>query len=232
MHVRASLFIVALAVAAIAEGRSITSAAAPVLASGSGVIQSVAPNRVIVVLHMSNRRADDGVVDHVFRFWSASSLPALNVSFESASVHFDERTLTIMDSDQSLFYSFTVNAPEQGPRGIPNGFTGATYVGYGLNHQIGGSLQKYRVIHPTPGSHFVTVSLDDDCGDHCILNLDLGNDDSGSGTCDSGGIGASACSATNSSRNTSCSVQCSSGYYACCNKGSYFTDESCKCKKY
>lgn len=52
---------------------------------------------------------------------------------------------------------------------------------------------------------------------------------SSGGGCDSGGAGATVCSTT--SGNYSCSVSCSSGYYACCNNPGLMSNGSCDCIK-
>lgn len=54
-------------------------------------------------------------------------------------------------------------------------------------------------------------------------------DTDGGKKCDHGGEGATSCSI--SSSHGDCSVSCGTGYYACCVKGSWSTEQSCHCEK-
>lgn len=66
-----------------------------------------------------------------------------------------------------------------------------------------------------------------------LVNIEaLTNGESGSYTCSSGGIGSTSCSTSvngsvgNGGIGTSCSVECYSGYYACCNT----MENKCQCR--
>jgi hypothetical protein len=171
---------------------------------------------------------DDGSsYRHVFRLWTETSLKMFRATSQSASIEFRGDELVVMAADQAWFYALvTATAGSRAPR-QPAGFTGARYVGYGLNHEI-------RPVAANAGSgsgrHAITAL--DDCSDFglCLDNLDYGFGTGGGGTgggsCNSGGIGSTSCSTSNSYG--SCSVACSSGY-ACCTSATSIGNASCRC---
>jgi hypothetical protein len=170
---------------------------------------------------------DDGSpYRHVFRLWTETSLKTFRATSQSASIEFRGDELVVMAADQAWFYALVTTAPGARTPRQPVGFTGARYVGYGLNHEIRPVAAKAVNVS---GRHSI-VALDD-CADFgsCLDNLDYGIGGAGSGgggSCNSGGIGSTSCSTSNSYG--SCSVTCSSGY-ACCTSATSIGNASCRC---
>jgi hypothetical protein len=158
---------------------------------------------------------DGGPYRHIFRLWMEASVNTFHVTSQSASVEFRGDELVVMAADQELFYALVttfgdVHTPRQ-----PVGFTGARYVGYGLNHEI------RRVVAQPAGKGRRIVALDLDNVDY-----DLGGGGGGA-FCDAGGLGSSSCSISNTSG--SCSVTCTTGY-ACCTAATNTSGAYCRCK--
>src|SRR5262249_45421801 len=142
----------------------------------------------------------------------------VNVKASSASVEYRGRELVILIPDQQLFYTFVISDAQFSCPAPPAGFTSVRYVGYGLNHEIRPLVSEKS---GTSGSRPVTTTdICDEQGVDCYFNkdTDLGGGGGGGG-CDSGGMGATSCSVGNVYG--SCSVSCSSGFYACCNNASF-----------
>jgi len=161
-----------------------------------------------------------GAYRHLFRLWTEASVKTFQVTSQSASIEFRGDELVIMAADQDFFYALvTASGAAHAPR-QPAGFTGARYVGYGLNHEIrpvvgqkGGS-----------GRHIGALDSCDDDGS-CLFNLDYGAGGGGMG-CSAGGSGSTSCSISNGYG--SCSVSCSTGY-ACCKAATSSNNASCSC---
>ncbi len=165
---------------------------------------------------------DGGGYRHIFRLWMEASVKTFRATSQSASVEFRGDELVVMAADQEWFYSLVTSSAGRAPR-QPIGFTGANYVGYGLNHEIRPVVAK----RAGSGRHVVALDSCDDL-DTCIFNADFGSagGGTGGGSCNSGGIGSTSCSTSNSYG--SCSVSCSSGY-ACCTSATSIGNASCRC---
>jgi hypothetical protein len=170
--------------------------------------------------HMIGVLVDDGgPYRHLFRLWTEAPLKTFRASSQSASIEFRGDELVVMAADQEWFYALVTNAADRHAPRQPAGFSGARYVGYGLNHEI------RPVAAQTPGRHIIALDLCEDFGS-CVFNLDYGIG-GGAGSCDSGGPNSSQCSTSNT--HGSCSVTCSYGY-ACCTNATSSGNASCTCK--
>ena len=165
---------------------------------------------------------DGGSYRHLFRLWTEASVNTFRVTSQSASVEFRGDELVVMAADQEWFYALVTPAGDLHAPRQPVGFTGARYVGYGLNHEI-----RPVVAQPVgKGRHIVALDICDDF-DSCIFNVDYGIGGGGAGGCSSGGVGSSSCSTQNS--HGSCSTSCNSPYYACCSSATSSSNASCTC---
>jgi hypothetical protein len=166
---------------------------------------------------------DGGQYRHLFRFWTEASVKTFRATSQSASIEFRGDELVIMAADQEWFYALvTASGDAHAPR-QPIGFTGSRYVGYGLNHEI----RRIATQPSGKGRHIVALDLCDDF-DSCVFNLDTGLGGSGGGgSCDSGGVGSTSCSTSNT--HGSCSVTCNAGY-ACCTAATSSANANCRCK--
>ena len=165
---------------------------------------------------------DGGSYRHLFRLWTEASVKTFRVTSQSASIEFRGDELVVMAADQEWFYALVTTAGDLHAPRQPVGFTGARYVGYGLNHEI-------RSVAARPGGNGRRIVALDFCDDFdsCIFNLDYGIGGGAGGSCDSGGPTWTSC--TTSNVHGSCSVTCSSGY-ACCTRATSTSSATCNCK--
>jgi hypothetical protein len=172
--------------------------------------------------HMIGVMIDDGgPYRHLFRLWTNGSVTPFRATSQSASIEFRGDELIAMAADQEWFYALVTNTDVRAPR-PPMGFTGASYAGYGLNHEI-----RPVAVQAGSGRRRI-VALDCEDLDRCIQNPDEGGSGSGGGSsCDSGGPNSSQCSTSNT--HGSCSTICSYGY-ACCVNATATSNASCTCK--
>ena len=91
-------------------------------------------DHMIGVLVIDDRGRAGGYV-HLFRLWTESRVEPVSVVANNARVEFRGGELTILAPERQLFYTFIL-ADAQTSALTPAGFTGARYVGYGLNHEI------------------------------------------------------------------------------------------------
>lgn len=192
-----------------------------VVVRGSGVIRTAPTGEVVISIHsFAHSDSVAGEVDHEFRFWSEAPLPRFDVGFRAASVEYRGDQLTLTIADRQTYYGFVVDGAQNAATAVPGGFGGATFVGYGLNHSNRRGASR---IVEGDGSVTIESIFYPDYGD--------GTGTGSGGSCDSGGVGSTSCTATNSSSGARCSVSCGAGYYACCTKGGMLTTESCTCVK-
>lgn len=211
---RTACVLIALVLSACALAAPPRSARADAFLRGSGVIRTSQAGEVVISIHSFEKSENvSGEVDHEFRFWSEAPLPEFNVAFRAAGVEYRGSQVLILLPDRQAYYGFVVDGAQHATPAAPAGFTGATFVGYGLNHAT--TRTESRIV---------------ESGDSVTIE-NVYHREFGDGSCDSGGIGATSCSATNDTTGSSCSATCSSGYYACCKKGGIMTKESCKCVK-
>jgi hypothetical protein len=172
--------------------------------------------------HMIGVMIDDGgPYRHLFRLWTNDAVKPFRATSQSASIEFRGDELIAMAADQEWFYALVTNTDARAPRS-PMGFTGATYAGYGLNHEI-----RPVTLQAGSGRRRI-VALDCEDLDRCIENPEGGGTGSGGGTsCDSGGPNSTQCSTSNS--HGSCSTVCTYGY-ACCVNATATSNASCTCK--
>jgi len=164
---------------------------------------------------------DGGAYRHLFRFWTNGSVKPFRATSQSASIEFRGDELIAMAADQEWFYALETNTADKHAPRPPMGFTGASYAGYGLAHEIRPVIQAAG-----KGRHIVALDCED--LDRCIENPEGGGTGSGGGTsCDSGGPNSSQCSTSNT--HGSCSTICTYGY-ACCVNATATTNASCTCK--
>ena len=170
----------------------------------------------------------DSLVDDLFWFLSTTA-PALHVYADKAAVEYRGDELVIISADTGEMYAFSVGAPHVAQRGVPANGASASYAGYGLNHRMGADVNRISF----PARRSGRVKTLDDCDFYCIEYQDYGSGGSGSGSCDNGGLGSTSCSVTVNAN--SCSVTCTTGYYACCNRSSGccgLGPPSCSCIHY
>jgi hypothetical protein len=167
---------------------------------GKVSIDMIAPSLIGVVVDPASSKSRPMSYQHLFRLQTARAIQRLRVTLANADVEFRGDELVIIDSGKHCFYVLMLeDAPSRAPR-PPVGFTGATYVGYGLNHEIRSSRASAAVV----------VSA------------------SGDGTsCNAGGPHATSSSVNNG--HGASSIGCASGSYACCTFGTASTPPSCRC---
>jgi hypothetical protein len=182
----------------------------------------------IVIGVFDDRSKSEGNID-LFRLETDGALNPLSVVLRNATVQYRGGELVVMDATTQTFYTFsTPQAQFTAPR-MPAGFTGANFVGYGLNHTIR-PLDGLTSSSKSGGRKVVT--LDELPCEICMFEqdpYDTGGGGGGGGTtttCTSGGTGSVACSIT--TNQGACSVTCASGYYACC-KDRFLQLPHCSC---
>ena len=146
---------------------------------------------------------------------------------DAASLEYRGDGLVVTGADTGEVLAFTVDHPDSVERRLPRSAASTVYRGYGLNHTTGPAVHRIRIPYAKSGRLQTNGPCDPD---GCILNLDpSGGSGSGSGGCTAGGVGATSCSVTNTS-GSSCSIDCGSGYYACCkNCQEYGCTPTCSC---
>jgi hypothetical protein len=199
-------------------------AADPVTMRGAALIRRVTAHEIAIAVDVDDMNANtsgDGVVDHVFRFWSDAPFAPLALNLPSADIEYRGNELVIIAADRDLMLSFIVApAVPQSPDAHAAPATRATYVGFGLNHQMGRNAQRVARIQYGRGGMIAD-------GD---IQYPTPPDPTSTGgtSCDAGGRGATSCSISDSTG--SCSITCSAGTYACCNRDSFPThNQSCRC---
>lgn len=199
------------------------SAADAVTLRGAAAITRVDPHQLLIAVDVADDDTPgDGVVDHLFRFWTDGELPPMNVISSSASVEYRGNVLFVVASDKNYALQLSVAGT---PVAVAGGATDATgYVGYGLNHEIGTpAVRSHRVRYSRGGLAVDTIFEP--------TPVEEGSS-GGSVTCDAGGRYATSCSVSDDSG--SCSISCASGSYACCRKSKFYPSQSqsCTCIKY
>lgn len=158
---------------------------------------------------------------HLFRLWTEGPVQAFHADAGAASIEYRGTELVVMGADQQIFYVLTTKTREDMLR-IPEGFTGATYRGYGLNHEIRNAATRTT---GRPGG--VTNTLEE-CDFDCTLDKDYDAGGSGGGlACDAGGYGSSSCSISN--QYGACSTNCTIGY-SCCSAATANSNAYCRCR--
>jgi hypothetical protein len=158
---------------------------------------------------------------HLFRLWTGAAVTPFHATSQSASIEYRGDELVLMAADQDWFYALVTSTADSRSFRQPTGYTGARYVGYGLNHEIRPLASRM------PNSRRVIRPLDCTDDDSCLVNLDYGIGGGGGASCDSGGPNSSSCSISNT--HGSCSVACTYGY-ACCTNATATSNASCQCK--
>lgn len=167
---------------------------------GKVSIGMIAPNLIGVVVDPASSKGRPAFYQHLFRLQTARASQPLRVTLANADVEFRGDELMIVDSGKRLFYVLALDeAASRAPR-PPVGSTGATYVGYGLNHEIRSSRASAAAM--------VSVS-------------------GGGASCNAGGPHATSSSVNNG--HGASSISCGSGSYACCTFGTASTSPNCRC---
>jgi hypothetical protein len=182
---------------------------------GTAVVKVFGEHAVVVGV-LDDKAKNEGNID-LFRLETEGTLQPLNAVLKNASVEYRGSELVVIDASSQTFYTFSTNEAKFTAPRPPGGFNGVHYTGYSLNHTI-------RPLDQAPkGKNGRQVRpLGDPCEwTLCFFEQDPYYNDGGStgggSNCSSGGRGATSCSVTNNG--SSCSVSCSSGYYACCSQG-------------
>ena len=139
--------------------------------------------------------------------------------------------LIILDEEKHAVFRFAVSGKES--QLLPNFPTvysqhlGEKFEGFGFgSHQSEGLAERVLVwIESNPGTSIFSKATDTNAFGRAN-NIIGGGDEK---KCSSGGPGATTCSV--SKGNDSCSVTCSSGYYACCSDGRPGGYVDCSCEK-
>ncbi len=189
-----------------AAGAAPKNAGDPVRIHGTVVLKSLQHETVAIV-----RSGDgEGAADHAFHIWSEHPVN-LNGMYRVADVEYTGPSLIITLASEQTVLTFTTTSQKPDAL-VPQGFATTGYAVMGLNHEIGDGAARHSI---KSGGRAVSGQSDcTDCDFDPFENPDPWNSNGGGSSCSSGGSGATACSTTNSFG--SCSVSCSSGFYACC----------------
>ena len=171
----------------------------------------------------------DGLVDQWFILESAEGFDMpLSAELPNANLVFYPGSLRITSPNERTMYDFAVPDREE-RRPAPKHFRLVRRTGIGLSHVESDT----RVPISTAGRNPVVMpSMACSEEEGCFPWAEWiweggGGSGGGSSTCDSGGPGATSCSA--SGGGSSCSVTCGAGYYACCTASGGL--KTCKCIK-
>lgn len=172
---------------------------------------------VIVDTTLDRSAPSDGLVDQWFILETAEPVvPAVDAHLPGALLVHSADTLRVSSPDQR-FELVLSNDARKAPA---DGVLTTRVVGIGLSRNVAESTNIRIAEHARAGRIATTCEACD------VLNPDPGVGGSAA-SCSSGGDGATQCSASYGSN--SCSISCTTGYYACCNAlpGS----ASCRCVK-
>ncbi|HYI12005.1 MAG TPA: hypothetical protein VEK57_23320 [Thermoanaerobaculia bacterium] len=205
----------ALSLALLSPPQRAASPAEYAILHGSAVVTKTSAHEIAIVVNAYREEAQaDRLADHVFRFWTEAEVPEIALTSRAASIEFRGDELIVVAADRQWFIALTVGDNRQ-PPAAPGGFTASRLVGYGLNHETGPAVNRMPFVEDPE----VTTGR--------VQQVDHGDGTGAVGSCDAGGRGSTSCSLT--SVTSSCSVSCTSGFYACCK---YAPENTCKCIKY
>jgi hypothetical protein len=163
---------------------------------GDVVIFNHGIDRLIVAIDTDITGAD-GLVDQWFVLQTLLPAAETRIHLRDADVVYKKDFVRVTSHQDKKVYELALEGADTSP--APNArFDVVRTEGFGLAHNTDDT----------------TIRLSwDDCAGCESLTQDWGElgDDSGAGSCDAGGIGASSCSLSGG-----CSVTCTSGHYACC----------------
>lgn len=162
----------------------------------------------------------DGIIDHVYKFYTDASMPDVECSFTMAFVQHEKGRLVVTAPTEKVKISFLLGSSSQ-PRSRGNGGTESVFAGgRGLSHYWGETVRGASIRNNGPTTFMIGCGGSGD-GAECFNDWD---NSGGGGGCQAGGVGSTSCSLTVNGQQ--CSVDCHAGY-ACCKyvNGSI----SCKC---
>lgn len=189
---------------------------------GEVLIYSGSPNHIVVAMDTFAGGAD-GYVDQWFVLQTDVTQQAMRVHLPIADVRFREGRVLVISEQKRIVYEFAISDAWPDPTMAPGGYQIMRTEGYGLSHNVASTDVRVR----PEKAKGLAVKAQDDCEFCDPLNPDWGGGEgSGSGTCDSGGIGSTSCSVTSGSY--SCSVTCNIASYACCQITA--SGVNCKCR--
>jgi hypothetical protein len=127
-------FILALSFAALTSHAGLPSAADHDVYRGAVSFRNFGAHMIGVLV--VDERAQAGGYVHLFRLWTETTLEPIHVEAPTAIIEFRGRELVILIPEERRFFTFVLpDAQFSAPR-APAGFTGAEYIGYGLNHDV------------------------------------------------------------------------------------------------
>jgi len=190
------------------------------VATGRVSIHTVAKNGLLISFDPEK----DTARHRIFQFATKQGMPALKIENREGTVEFRGNELVIMTTEDEMF---VLSVSEDSNWNLPPGLSsGVRIIGVALNHQIRPvEANKHRATTNAYGD----CADAGDCGVEIVTFYDT-ESTQGGGTCDAGGVGSTSCSITDSG--ASCSASCGAGFYSCCKRATWGTQQSCKCIKY
>jgi hypothetical protein len=180
---------------------------------------------VVAVDEARDGLSPDGIMDKYY--WYRSSEPYAKrdtVKISGAKLNYRKGNLELISQGVRLLFKFDPNESSrdalraQDANALTGVFSRLSFpsqrAGATSDYSISGGYELGTAI-PTEGTAFC---------DECIPMEEMEME-----SCDSGGPGSSGCSVT--SGGSSCSVDCVSGYYACCNHAGLVSWPRCRCIK-
>lgn len=166
---------------------------------GDVVIFNHGLDRLVVAID-TDITGTDGLVDQWFVLQTLLPAPEIRIHLRAADVVYKKDSVRVTSRQDRKVYELVLQGAGAGPT-VNAQYTVVRTEGFGLAHNTGDTT--------------IRVSSDG-CADCDTLTQDWGElgDDSGAGTCNAGGFGATSCSL--SEGNKSCSVTCAGNTYACC----------------
>jgi hypothetical protein len=175
---------------------------------GDVVIFNHGLDRLVVAID-TDITGTDGLVDQWFVLQTLLPATETRIHLRDADVVYKKEFVRVTSHQDDKVYEFALEGVDVSP--APNArYDVVRNEGFGLAHNTGDT----------------TIRLSsDDCAGCESLTQDWGElgDDSGAGTCNAGGIGATSCSLSGG-----CSVSCTSSHYACCRTLAN-GNSSCRC---
>src|SRR5438045_888218 len=153
---RSSVLLVCVVFAASLYGSMAPFASDPGTYHGRTIVKSFGEHRIAVAVEASGESAA-----HIFRFWSAGSLPIIDASYASANVEFYGNELIVVDPETQSILRFSVGGTQAHPHAVPEGFGSTDFTGYGLNHETRPGGQK----RSAGGSVNPSLNCEPECGE-------------------------------------------------------------------
>lgn len=175
---------------------------------GDVVILNHGLDRLVVAID-TDITGTDGLVDQWFVLQTLLPAADTRIHLHDVDVVYKKEFVRVTSHQDKKVYEFVLDGADVSPAPNPR-YDLMRNEGFGLAHN----------------TRDTTIRLSSDgCADCESLTQDWGElgDDSGAGTCNAGGLGATSCSLSGG-----CSVSCSSSHYACCRTLAN-GNSSCRC---